>query len=437
MKLIHKTSRYLLLVTLPIALVGVFLLDFLIHHIINKEIDELLMSELKQVQENLDRHPPDARGLLNWDHNLQITYATPSASHEPVFKDTTLFDSIENELLSVRMLRSTHRVGKHAYTIQLHQTYLEFNEIAHYLSIGIVACFLGLFAGLLLLETLIFKRILYPFYIIIEHLTKYRIDQGAGITLQPSDVDEFRLLSQSLHQMTHRAAHQFNQQKQFIDNTSHELQTPLTILSMDLDFLQQSDRLLEVDLQRIQRSQKMIKRLTSMNQALLLLTKIDNHQFIGSEPIPLSELVDGLIDNYKEYADNKGMTFERLDQQKPTVSMNRQLAIILFSNLIRNAIQHGRPNTSILIQGGTQSFRIVNEGAPLPFSREEIFQRFVRNQTLPHSTGLGLAIVKEIATQSGMQIQYEYAPSTQRHSFTLTFNRVDRTTRYVLGSTEK
>ncbi|MBD2756124.1 sensor histidine kinase [Spirosoma validum] len=421
MKLIHKTTRYLLLVTLPIALAGTFLLDYLIHQTIHNEVDELLISELKQVKENLDRHPPDARGLLNWDHNLQITYATKSRTQSPVFTDTTLVDSIENKVVPVRMLRATHAVGSHYYAIRLHQPYLEFNEIAHILSIGIVICFVALVALLLLIETLIFRRILQPFYVIIQQLKKYRIDQSESLTFPTSDVDEFTLLSQSLDEMTQRAAHQYSQQKQFTDNASHELQTPLSILSFDLDLLQQSDRLSEADLQRIQRSQKTIKRLSSMNQALLLLTKIDNHQFIRSEPISISELINKLIDNYGDYAANKGITLERLIKEGPTISMNRQLAFILFSNLIKNAIRHGRPNSSILVQISTNSFSITNEGEPLPFSKEELFHRFVRNQALPHSTGLGLAIVKEIANQYGMSVQYTYASLIRRHIFEVTF----------------
>lgn len=421
MKLIHKTTRYLFLVTLPIALIGTLLLDYLIHQTINREIDELLINELEQVKENLDRHPPDARGILNWDHNLLIAYAAPSRAESPIFKDTTLFDSIENKAIAVRMLRATYAVRNQYYTIRLHQPYLEFNEIAHILSVGIVICFIGLVAFLLLLETLIFKRVLRPFYAIIRQLKKYRIDQSEDITFPVSDVEEFTLLSQSLDEMTQRAAHQYSQQKQFTDNASHELQTPLSILSFDLDLLQQSDRLSEADLQRIQRSQKTIKRLSSMNQALLLLAKIDNHQFIRSEPIHISELVNTLIDNYADYAANKGITLNQLNKKGPVISMNRQLAFVLFSNLIKNAIRHGRLNSSVLIEVSANSFIITNEGEPLPFPKEKLFHRFVRNQALPYSTGLGLAIVKEIANQYGMSIQYNYASLIRRHVFELSF----------------
>lgn len=421
MKLIHKTTRYLAMVTIPVALAGAVLLYFLIHQVINSEIDELLSSELKQVQENLDRHPPDTRGLLNWDHNLQITPAKTASLQQPVFTDTTLFDALENKVVSVRMLRAVHAVGKHYYAIRLHQPYLEFQEIAQYLSIGIALCFMALFAILLFIGTLIFRRVLRPFYAIIAQLRHYRIDQQTALTLPASDVDEFSLLSQSITEMTQQAAHRYSQQQQFTDTTSHELQTPLSVLSTDLDLLQQSAGLSEADSQRIHRAQKTIRRLSSMNQSLLLLTKIDNQQFVQVEPVDIGRLIDELTDTLGDYAASKHMRFVRSDEHTHVITINRQLAFILVSNLIQNAIRHGRSGSSITITSGAKTYAISNQAEPLPFAHEDLFHRFVRNPALAQSTGLGLAIVKEIADQSGLGIDYAYSALAGEHTFTVTF----------------
>ncbi|SFE65991.1 sensor histidine kinase [Spirosoma endophyticum] len=416
MKLVQKTTRYIFLALLPIALGGVFLLDYFIHQTISDEIDELLHREYEQVKLKLRQHPPEATTLRNWDHNLQITIATtPGSLSSPILADSTFVDPLDNELVRVRKLLATYSVKQHHYVITLHQPYLEFDEIAHILSMGIIICFLALVSFLLLFEAAIFQRIWRPFYAIIDQLKMYRIDQSESVTFPVSDVDEFALLSQSLEKMIRRAGYQYRQQKQFADNASHEMQTPLSILSFELDLLQQSSQLTEADLHRIQRSQHTIKRLSSMNQSLLLLTKIDNQQFIQNESINISEITNQLIENYADYAAHKGMILNRIIKDGPYRPMNRQLAFVLFSNLIKNAIRHGSPNTSILIQVTSHSFIITNQGDPLPFPEEEIFQRFVRNQALPQSTGLGLALVKEIADQYGMSVYYAYASSIRRH----------------------
>jgi signal transduction histidine kinase len=421
MKLVHKTTRNIFLAILPIALVGVFLLDYFIHQTISNEIDELLQSEFEQVKQKLRQHPPDATDLLNWDHNLQISISATARISSPILTDSIVADPIDNELVPVRMLLASYAVKGQYYVIRLHQPYLEFDEIAHILSVGIIVCFLALAAFLLLFEALIFQRIWRPFYTIIDQLKMFRIDQSEPVMFPVSDVDEFSLLSQSLEEMTRRAGYQYSQQKQFADNASHEMQTPLSILSFELDLLQQSSQLTEADLNRIQRSQQTIKRLSSMNQSLLLLTKIDNQQFVQNESINISELTNQLIENYTDYAAHKGMVLNRLIKSGPHLSMNRQLAFVLFSNLIKNAIRHGSPNTSILIQITIHSFIITNQGDPLPFPEEEIFQRFVRNQALPQSMGLGLALVKEIANQYGMTVEYTYASAIRRHIVEVNF----------------
>ncbi|GAB4043209.1 sensor histidine kinase [Spirosoma jeollabukense] len=422
MKLVQKTTRYIFLALLPFALGGVFLLNYFIHQTISTEIDELLLSEFEQVKQNLRQHPPDATTLRNWDHNLQIAIATNTSTSSPILIDTTLVDPLDNEVVRVRKLLATYAVKQQYYVITLHQPYLEFDEIAHILSMGIIICFLALVAILLLFEAVILQRIWRPFYTIIGQLMKYRIDQSKPVTFPISDVDEFALLSRSLEEMTRRSGHQYHQQKQFADNASHEMQTPLSILSFELDLLQQSSQLTEADLNRIQRSQQTIKRLSSMNQSLLLLTKIDNQQFIQNESINISELTNQLIENYTDYAAHKGMVLNRLITDNPNRTMNRQLAFVLFSNLIKNAIRHGSSNTSILIQVTVHSFIITNQGDPLPFPEEDIFQRFVRNQALPQSTGLGLALVKEIANQYGMTVQYMYDAQIRRHIVEVTFS---------------
>ncbi len=101
--------------------------------------------------------------------------------------------------------------------------------------------------------------------------------------------------------------------------------------------------------------------------------------------------------------------------------LNRQLADVLFSNLIKNAVRHGDPDSAIRVQVSADSFMISNEGEPLPFPQQHLFQRFIRNQALPQSTGLGLAIVKEIVEQYGMRVHYNYSPSMRRHTFQITF----------------
>ncbi|GAB2546840.1 sensor histidine kinase [Spirosoma aerophilum] len=421
MKLLHKTTLYLLLAAFPIALGGVFLLNAYIHRHMLYEIDELLASELVQVKARLRQHPPQATYVPYWDPTIRITRTTPLHPVSPVYMDTIAFDPVEKEQVPVRMLRAGYSIGGQQYTISLMQSYLEFDEIASAVSVGVIVCFLLVVTLLVLADVVVTRRIWQPFYGIIHHLEQFRVDGPNEVAFPVSDVAEFKLLSQSLDEMSRRTRQQYAQQKQFTDNASHEMQTPLSVLSFELDLLQQSAGLAEADLDRIQRSQQEIKRLSALNQSLLLLAKIDNQQFAHTDRVDIGELVNQLVNNYSDYVAHRGITINRMIKENSIRPMNRQLADVLFSNLIKNAVRHGDSNSSIFVQVGINNFMITNQGDPLPFPEDQLFRRFVRNQALPQSTGLGLALVKEIAAQYGMDVKYDYASSMRRHMFQVDF----------------
>lgn len=421
MKLLHKTTLYLLLAALPISLGGVFLLHSFIHRNIQHEIDEVLASELVQVRKQLRQHPPDATDLPGWDPNVRIGLTRSPQQLPPAYFDTIALLPGEKEHEHIRMLRSTYAIGSQHYVIALQQSYLEFDEIARALSVGVIVCFLIVMLLLVGADILVTRRIWQPFYGIISQLQQYQIDGPDDVTFPVSNVAEFTLLSQSLDEMSRRTRHQYVQQKQFTDNASHEMQTPLSVLSFELDILQQSERLDEADLDRIQRSQQEIRRLSAMNQSLLLLAKIDNHQFAHNESVNIGELVTQLLDNYTDFAAHRGLIVTHLINQKTYRLLNRQLAEVLFSNLIKNAFRHGAASSSVFVQVSSTNFIITNEGDPLPFPEDQIFGRFVRNQALPQSTGLGLALVKEIAEQYGMSVQYSYVSGMRRHLLQVDF----------------
>lgn len=421
MKLLHKTTLYLLLAALPISLGGVFLLHSFIHRYIRHEIDELLASELIQVKEQLRHHPPDAADLPGWAPNVRIILTGSPQPVPFVYSDTTVFLPGEKEPEHIRMLRATYTVGNRYYGITLQQSYLEFDEIARALSVGVTVCFLVVVLLLVGADILVSRRIWQPFYGIIDQLQQYRIDGPDDAKFPVSSVAEFTLLSQSLDEMSRRTRHQYVQQKQFTDNASHEMQTPLSVLSFELDLLQQSERLDEADLDRIQRSQQEVRRLSAMNQSLLLLAKIDNHQFAQNESVNIGQLITQLLDNYTDFAAYRGLTITRLINEETYRLLNPQLAEVLFSNLIKNALRHGDAKSSVFVQVSPSNFVITNEGDPLPFPEDQLFDRFVRNQALSQSTGLGLALVKEIAEQYGMRVHYSYVSGMRRHMLQVDF----------------
>lgn len=83
----------------------------------------------------------------------------------------------------------------------------------------------------------------------------------------------------------HKSLDSYRVQKEFTENASHELQTPLAIFQSKLDLLLQQQELTESQAEIIQDLYQMTSRISRLNRNLLLLAKIDNAQFAKSENI--------------------------------------------------------------------------------------------------------------------------------------------------------
>jgi signal transduction histidine kinase len=148
--------------------------------------------------------------------------------------------------------------------------------------------------------------------------------------------------------------------------------------------------------------------LSKINQALLLLAKIENQQFPEVTEINLCELVKQRLEFLEELIDFKKIKIILNLEHPFIVKMNAYLAEILVNNLLSNAIKHNIENGQILLISFPEKLIISNTGKPLTIVPEKLFQRFVKHNSGNDSTGLGLAIASEICIRSNLVLQYSY-----------------------------
>ena len=441
MSLLGQTARYLLLSALLITLLGAVGFYAFIHGEIRHEVDEILMSQLEQTQWRLRQLPPGAPLLSSWDDNPHIERVTSRPTTTPRFSDIMLADPSDNgKPAQMRQVQTTVLANGQPYRITIRLPYHEFNELAREMSGWIIMGFLGLMTLSVLIGLGLSSRLWRPFYKTIDQLDDFRLDQPANPVFPASHVREFSLLSRSLSGLTAKLRQQFSLQRQFTENAAHELQTPLAVASAELELLIQSDRLTESDWAHLQRATDALSRLSQLNRSLLLLTQVENNQFAGADSVDLSRLVADYADEYEPFFAHKHMTVERLITPGVYQQMNRQLAIVLLTNLLKNAVRHGgarqggvfrkqlataqTESTMSETDGGTigivltpDSLTIHNTGKPLPFAADQLFNRFVKDPARPDSTGLGLAIVKQITDRYGLPLTYAYDAELGVHTF--------------------
>jgi signal transduction histidine kinase len=229
---------------------------------------------------------------------------------------------------------------------------------------------------------------------------------------------EFDDLNKAVQHLLDRNRKIFLAQKEFIENASHELQTPLAIFQAKLDILMQQPALQEADATTIQELVETAQRMARLNKDLLLLSKIDNDQFIQREEIELSVIVNALIKDLTPVAAVENIAIQ--SKIKPvSVHANKSLMEILISNLVYNGVRYSLTNGNIIVKLEDNIFFISNTRPALRMPPENIFDRFTKEGNTGNSTGLGLAIAKKICEVHDFKLTYMYADNA--HQFTVTF----------------
>ena len=159
-------------------------------------------------------------------------------------------------------------------------------------------------------------------------------------------------------------------------------------------------------------------RLSKLNQALLLLAKIENRQFSDTKQVELNKLIEQKLELYEELIKHKEISLEKhLSEVK--LQIHPALADILVGNLIGNSIKHNLQLGKIIVELSDKQLSIRNSGNPLTVSPEHLFERFRKADSASDSLGLGLAIVREICIMYGFSLQYKYA--SEMHAVTVKF----------------
>lgn len=278
--------------------------------------------------------------------------------------------------------------------------------------------FLLLMMGFILLNRRISRRMWQPFYKSLAQIKNFNLDQQQTVVFEATDIDEFSELNESLNKLIAGNINVYNQQKEFADNASHELQTPLAIIQSKLDLLLQTKLLTDEQYDLIEDVNKALARVTRINKNLLLLTKIENSQFMDKETIPLSQLLESTLVLFANFYEDKNLQLDKDISPDVTIESNRILVEILLNNLITNAIRYTPNEGTIHIRLSARDLYIANSGAE-PLQQEQLFKRFGSTSSVTRGTGLGLALVKQICNRYNWKVEYMH--SNMQHTFSIHF----------------
>ncbi len=245
-------------------------------------------------------------------------------------------------------------------------------------------------------------------YQILQTLEAFDVDEPAKVTFEPSPFPIFNELNDYLIELINRIRKNYQANKQFTQNASHELQTPLSIIKGNIELLLQSSNLGEKEINALGIVMQNTNRLARLNSALILLSKIEHQRFVDTKMVQFTELTDEVLQNFQDLIEIQEIRITKDYQASFAVSMSQTLAEVLIANLVQNAIRHNVSGGTIHISIKAGLYTISNSGKALSAAPHTLFKRFRRESDNESSLGLGLSIIKRICEQAGLTITYRH-----------------------------
>lgn len=372
---------------------------------------EDLSSRLYQMQNNFIENLNEDNDI-NLLKNKHVLINKTDKNNITSFSDTVLIEY--DQYVLYRKIRFYHSFNNSNYKIEILQSQAQTDLLIWRIVILNVALAMSFFLIIFFLNHLSVKRGLRIFYKTVSKLENYNIGKPELISFENSEIDELNKLTDVFKKMTLKISNDYKEQKEYTENVSHEIQTPLAIISAKADELLQSENLKKTELEQLEIIMNTTTRLAKINQALILLTKIDNRFYTNEESIPLLKLINEKLNFFKDLLSEKKVKVKLDIDSSYTLLMNSYLADTLFLNLIKNAIMHNIVNGEIIIKLDSSTLSIINTGQKLNITGD-IFKRFIRSEN-KDSLGIGLSIVKKICGYYSIPISYNF---NKDHEFTL------------------
>jgi signal transduction histidine kinase len=384
----------------------------------NLTIRDRIANQLGQVEINQD----DLESILQiWNSLQPSSFVIPLGDQKmpaDSIYEITKFNEFETESDRFRGLRSVIEINGEPFILHVETNLEEAYETLF--AIGLVTFFLFLILvfGFIQLNKIISKKVWSPFYRTLDVLSAFDLSAGKEVSFEASDIEEFDRLQRTLSSLIASNVKTYSQQKTFITNASHELQTPIALLKSKLELLLQHQSLNEKESEMIQAIQIPLARLTRVNKNLLLLAKIENGKFEDLTLIDMGEMLDQSLELFEGYLEERELSFHKTIESTLKFEGSRFLVETLVTNLFSNAIRHSPLGSEILVECRQEMIVFKNSGKGR-LDEAALFKRFAIVTSETTSSGLGLAIVKEICKLSGWSIDYDF--ENNFHVFTLRF----------------
>ena len=421
MKLFHRVILTLALGLLPVMALWSVLFYYSMVNEINDETDDALGDYAELIMRRVLAGKPLPAPNNGSNNSYSVTpVSVDYLADNPsiIYYDEAVYIPEKEETEPSRVLRTIFcDAEEQYYEIKVAMPTFERSDLLETVAYNIIALYIVLMLTIFVVVSLVYYYNMRPLYRLLEWFDKYRPGTKNVTVPDDSSVVEFRKLSSAAQQAVERAEYYFEQQKHFIGNASHELQTPLAIIGTRIEWLVNNTALDEKQFEELMKIQRSLARLVRLNRTLLLLSKIENGQFPESTDTNLASIVRESVEIYNDIYCDRNISCEINLPEQFIMHMNESLASTLLNNLLKNSYLHNVQGGKVQVAVCDRLLTIANSGKQ-SLDASQIFERFYHEGN-PDSTGLGLALVSSICRYYDIKVGYCF--SEDMHRFSLEF----------------
>ena len=336
--------------------------------------------------------------------------------------------SIEGELLQHRIIKRPFFYDNQMYELNIGEGTSAIDELKTILQRFMILMIVAVISLSLFVDLGFVRLLMKPLEKIIEKKLK-PVPSPASFNFSPipSTTAEFTQLDNRINEMMHKLKDTFLMEKEFISNVSHELQTPISIVQNRLENIMIEGDVSEEVLIKLTESQRTLNRMSRIIKALLLISKVENDQYLKQERTSLTALLDEVLEDVEERLLEKEIKlYKHFYDDIEYGPCNKTLLYTMLTNLVNNAIKYNKEAGSITIttRRNNNHLEIEIRDTGIGMEKSElpgIFDRFKRlNKSKADGYGLGLPIVKTIAGFHHIEVKVESEPE-KGTVFTLIF----------------
>ncbi|MDR2037406.1 MAG: HAMP domain-containing histidine kinase [Bacteroidales bacterium] len=385
-----------------------------------KDLDQLIIFRLQEFKNN--RLPSfNTEDIEVWNRFNEDILILPFDKKYPVqvVNQKKFFDKAEGHNIDFRIVYDTILIDFNPYMLMSRIPMIEKHDLMRTLSSQYGLLFFVILISLSTVYYYMSKKLWRPFHSTLSKIQNFSLEKDELPKFSNTNTTEFVQLNSILNDHISNNLSIYKKQKEFIENASHELQTPLAVFKSQLDMLLQQPDLSKEQIDIIQSLYSVSSRMTRLNKNLLLLARINNDQYGNMEDIDFVQTLYTQLLYLRERAESNGIKVNVSIEKPLNIHANRILVESLLTNLIVNAIRHNTEDGIINIRVFDCGFEISNTGAAQTLEKDKIFRRFNRTSEEKKGNGLGLSIVHEICKMHGWKTLYDYKDCL--HSFVIRF----------------